>query len=40
MALGIEGSKLVLVFITKEYADKVNGKAAKQLLDNCFLEFK
>ena len=28
------------MLITKEYADKVHGKVAKQLLANCFLEFK
>lgn len=36
MAEGIEKTKVVLVFITKRYADKVNGNNE---MDNCRLEF-
>ena len=36
MAAGIENCKVVLVFITKNYYDKVNGD---NLSDNCLLEF-
>ena len=36
MAEGIENSKCVIVFMTKKYHDKVNGKIAN---DNCKLEF-
>ena len=37
MAEGIEKTKGVIVFITREYIDKVKGNNAK---DNCQLEFK
>ena len=36
MAEGIENTKCVIVFMTKKYHDKVNGKIAN---DNCKLEF-
>ena len=36
MSKGIESSKVVLVFVTKNYGDKVNGDNP---MDNCKLEF-
>ena len=40
MARGIERSRCALVFLTKEYQDKVNGKGPKGCIDNCYLEFR
>ena len=31
---------LALIFVTQEYALKVNGDAPKGVSDNCYLEFK
>ena len=40
MANGIERSRLALVFITREYMNKINGKGPRGPNDACFLEFR
>ena len=40
MCDGIDGSKFVIVFVTRSYIDKVNGKGPKGDKDNCLLEFR
>jgi len=39
MANGIDHSKIMVVFITEEYVNKVNGKRAKGSAENCLAEF-
>ena len=39
MSSGIEKSRVVLVFVTKAYAEKVAGLAQGGKSDNCFIEF-
>ena len=39
MCDGIEKSKVVIVFITQSYIDKVAGRGPKQERDSCYLEF-
>jgi len=40
MCDGIDDSKLVIVFITQSYIDKVAGRSTKGTHDNCLLEFR
>merc|ERR1712038_1619450 len=37
---GIDNSKLVVVFITQRYLEKVSGRTPKGDKDNCFKEFR
>mmetsp|Transcript_1155 Transcript_1155/g.1387 ORF Transcript_1155/g.1387 Transcript_1155/m.1387 type:complete len:117 (-) Transcript_1155:39-389(-) len=39
MRKGIDDSKLVIVFITQRYIDKVAGRGPDGKKDNCYLEF-
>ena len=39
MARGIEASEMALVFVTKIYQEKANGKGASGVSDNVYLEF-
>jgi len=39
MANGIDHSRSMVVFITEEYVNKVNGKGAKGSAENCLAEF-
>ena len=39
MADGIENSRMALIFVTKEYQEKVNGRAPRGTTDNCYMEF-
>lgn len=39
MCRGINQSKLVIVFITQKYIEKVDGRGEKEDNDNCLLEF-
>jgi len=39
MTSGIDNSKIVIVFLTRKYIDKVNGKGDKGASDNCKCEF-
>ena len=39
MCDGIDRSTFVIVFVTRSYIDKVNGKGPKRCKDNCKLEF-
>ncbi len=39
MCDGIDKSRYVIVFVTQNYIDKINGKGPKGDRDNCHLEF-